>query len=99
MVQISVGGGSEPNWMPNGKELLYRNGNEWMAVSLLTEPTLTAKAPQILFTKSFKVSNNSDYDISPDGQHLVVIQDEPGSESFHLTLNWFEELKRLVPTN
>ena len=99
MVQISVGGGSEPNWMPNGKELLYRNGNKWMSVSLLMEPTLTAKAPQILFTKSFKVSSNSDYDVSPDGQQLVVIQDEPGSESFNVVLNWFEELKRLVPTN
>ena len=99
MVQISVGGGSEPKWMPDGKELFYRNGNEWMAVSLVMEPTLTAKTPQVLFTKSFKVSSGSDFDISPDGQHLVAIQDEPGSESFHVVLNWFEELKRLVPTD
>ena len=46
-----------------------------------------------------------DYDIMPDGERLVMVfpadQGEPGDASppqLNLVLNWFEELKRLVPT-
>ena len=40
------------------------------------------------------------YDVFPDGQHFVMV--EADREASHIThfnviLNWFEELKRLVP--
>ncbi len=41
------------------------------------------------------------YDISPDGQRFLMIKAVEGSQSgqINVVLNWFEELKRLVPTN
>lgn len=41
------------------------------------------------------------YDISPDGERFLMIKEESeGSSSpeIHVVLNWFEELKRLVPS-
>jgi len=46
---------------------------------------------QYSFTKQY-------YDISPDGQRFVMIK-EQGESQINVVLNWFEELKRLVPTN
>ena len=43
------------------------------------------------------------YDISPDGERFLMIKesgsDETSSTEFILVQNWFEELKRLVPTD
>ena len=41
------------------------------------------------------------YDVSSDGQRFLMIrQDEPPAVGkITLVLNWFEDLKRLVPTN
>jgi hypothetical protein len=44
-----------------------------------------------------------DYDITPDGERILMIvpADEPGLENarpqIHVVLNWFEELKARVP--
>jgi len=38
------------------------------------------------------------YDISPDGQRFVMVKEEGRETQIHVVLNWFEELKRLVPT-
>jgi hypothetical protein len=43
----------------------------------------------------------TNYDVSADGQEFVMIRNEDSSAppQIHVVLNWFEELKRLVPTN
>ena len=51
---------------------------------------------------SFYIGGNPRlYDISPDGQHFVMIRGEGEAEptEFKVVQNWFQELKRLVPTN
>lgn len=46
------------------------------------------------------IGGNPYYDISPDGQRFLMIEEEQGERApIHVILNWFEELKRLVPTN
>ncbi len=42
------------------------------------------------------------YDVAPDGRRFVMIKEseqESASVQINVVLNWFEELKRLVPTN
>jgi len=41
------------------------------------------------------------YDISPDGKRFLMMKEETlqGQGQINVVLNWFEELKRLVPTN
>ncbi len=100
MVQISTDGGTEPTWVAGGTELIYRNENKWMVASVRTQPTFNAETPALLFEQSYLGNDNaSNYDVSPDGQHFLMIEkvvEEP--TQINVVLNWFEELKRLVPT-
>jgi serine/threonine-protein kinase len=102
--QISVGGGTEPLWASDGRDLFYRNGDKMMAVAIEPEPELSVGTPRLLFEGRFlpgPVWARRNYDISPDGQRFLMIQREKDLMPTELivVLNWFEELKRLVPTN
>ena len=96
-------GGGEPLWSPDGTELFYRSGDQVMVVSVQTEPTFRAGRPQVLFEGSYRVTQNPAgmqyYDISPDGQRFLMIKKDDDPAQINVVLNWFEELKRLVPTN
>jgi Tol biopolymer transport system component len=104
--QISVGGGTEPLWGPDGRELFYRNGDKMMAVAIEaeSEPELSVGTPRLLFEGRFLPGPNwarRNYDISPDGQRFLMIQREQDlvPTEIIVILNWFEELKRLVPSD
>jgi serine/threonine protein kinase len=100
--QISTQGGSEPAWSRNGRELYYRNVDKMMAVDIMTEPEFTPAKPRLLFEgKYFSVIYGRNYDITPDGQQFVMvklIEEESVATQINVVLNWFEEIKRLVPT-
>ena len=75
-----------------------------MVVSVQTEPTFRSVKPEVLFEESYVKSlfnpEYQYYDISPDGQKFLMIKQAGTSQAqIHVVLNWFEELKRLVPTN
>ena len=98
---ISTDGGVQPLWAHSGRELFYRNGGKVMVVSIQTEPTLKAEAPRLLFTHPEGFASNYTpltYDVAPDDQRFVFI-DWKHSTQINVVLNWFEELKRLVPTD
>ncbi len=102
--QISTDGGVEPRWAPNGGELFYRTGSgrQMMAVDITTEPTFRAGSRSLLFKETYLSGNigGAFYDVTPDGQKLLMVQmQDTGSTQINVVLNWFEELKRLVPTN
>jgi len=69
-------------------------------VSIKTEPTFTAGSPAVLFTGNYLTgTTNRQYDIAPDGQRFLMIkQEQTGVTQINVVQNWFEELKRLVPT-
>jgi len=103
IVQISTSGGSEPLWARSGRELFYRNGKQMMVVEMETGPALKVSIPRLLFEGDYGYSSPdfaSNYDVSPDGQRFLMIkQAEPVPTQINVVLNWFEELKRLVPTD
>jgi serine/threonine protein kinase/Tol biopolymer transport system component len=102
--QISTEGGTEPVWNPNGRELFYRSGNKMMAVDIATQPSFVAGKPRMLFEGPYvpppvPISN---YDVSPDGQRFLMLKSTVSTEAaatqINVVLNWFEELKRRVPS-
>ncbi len=106
-VAISIGGGRAPVWSPDGAEIFYRGLNQaqMMAVAVATDPTLEAGRPQALFDELYRAMGPGDphYDISRNGKRFLMI-DERVAESgmptqIMVTLNWHEELLRLVPVN
>ena len=74
-----------------------------MKVTISTEPTLTVGTPERLFDGDYLAATGTTrpWDLTPDGQRFVIIKADPvsaqNSPEITVVLNWFEELKRLVP--
>ena len=99
--QVSDDFGEEPIWSPKGDELFYRNGDKWMVVSISTEPEFTAGTPRLLFEGPYSNVPALSYSVAPDGQRFVVLKpqyDDSQVRELHVVTNWFEELKRLAPS-
>jgi serine/threonine-protein kinase len=105
--RVSLDGGTAPVWARDGSELYYRSASgDLMALPTTMKPSFTPGRPQPLFRFSgrFRVSGNaSAYDVLRDGKQFVMVTEPttPVSElrQVNVVENWFEELKRLVPTN
>jgi serine/threonine-protein kinase len=107
ITHISTEGGYEPLWSRDGKELFYRSGERMMVVTIEviaaeSGPELKAGLPQELFKGQFRGDATSAgllYDLDSDGRFIMIQEDEesPAAE-IHVVLNWFEELRRLVPS-
>ena len=99
---ISTDGGREPIWSPTGRELFYRNGTKMMAVDVQTQPTFKPGTPKMLFDRNGFNSGSRQWDIAPDAQHFLIVKESERSQSavsqINIVQNWFEELKRIVPT-
>ena len=102
--QISTEGGKEPVWNPNGRELFYRSGDKMMAVDITTQPGFAAGKPRMLFEGQYQPTPATipNYDVTPDGQRFLMLkpveQAQAAPTQINVVLNWFEELKRRVPT-
>ena len=102
--QISTGGGTQPLWAADGRELFYlapRGGV--MAVPVQTEPTFTAGNGEVLFDGSYFVSGfGRTYDVAPDGQRFLMIAARDGPDGASASTNiiviqhWLQELKARV---
>ena len=108
--QISTDGGREPVWSQKESKIFYRDRAEMMVVNFTTEPTFAPGSPRILFEEPYRFHGGgyemggwSNHDIYPSGQQFLMIQaieqeDEDVVTQINVVLNWFEELKRRVPT-
>ena len=99
---VSTMGGDEVVWSASGRELFYRHGDRLMRVAVADGPAFEPGPAEVLFEGPFErgVYANPSYDISPDGSRFIMIRSNRDLRRTQLTvaLNWFEELKRLVPT-
>ena len=103
--QVSTGGGWLPIWARNTQELFYRNGEKMMAVTYSsTDNTFLTEPPRELFVvPTMDDVNHATFDVTRDGQRFIVLlpQEDPSAPTTGhaiLVLNWFDEIKRLVPT-
>ncbi len=104
--KISTDGGHMPVWSHDGWELFFiAPGRRLMSVGIKTGLELEIDVPKFLFVTRIKdvpvFGSPGDYDVSPDGQRFLIntLVEEADATSITLVLNWFEELKRLAPTN
>ncbi len=98
---ISAGGGTEPLWGPDGRELFYRSPEGVMLVQVEAEDTFARGTPRRMFPKRYYTGVGTGWDISPDGERFLMIDADAVAEDLqiHVVLNWFEELKQRVPVN
>jgi hypothetical protein len=75
--QVSDHGGTRPVWARNGRELFYLTAeNQLMAVPAFSGDDFKSGAPIELFAGSiYDDLVGRTYDVSPDGQHVLVIME------------------------
>jgi Tol biopolymer transport system component len=100
---VSVAGGTEVVWARSGQELFYRNGALMMAVPIRsTGDNISVGSARRLWDGPYEHGSpgGHNYDVTPDGSRFLMIRaaDADASGRVLVTLNWFEELKRLVST-
>ena len=96
---ISTEGGRQPVWSQDGKELFYRSGDKMIAATIETEPEFRVTNFEELFERRYLIGTAHNYDVAPDGRFLMIQEpQEPTPLGINIVTNWFEELKRLVPT-
>jgi hypothetical protein len=103
-VQVSTSGALNAAWSPSGNKLYYLDAGAMWAVDLghgdAPVPGLRGK----LFEGGWALIplgdwDFSDFDVMPDGERFLMIRREPKAipDRIHVVVNWYDELRRLVP--
>lgn len=94
--QVSAGGGAQPRWGRDGRELYYLAlDGTLMAVSIGAGRRFEAAAPVALFQTGLVVSPGYDqFDVAPDGRFLITRPAHAGGGTvIDVVLNWQSALK------
>jgi Tol biopolymer transport system component len=96
---ISSGGGSEPRWSADGKELFYFAGQTLMAVPVTLEPTFSSGSATRLFdapVQPWYVNDTDRWQVSADGRRflLLVSEGEAAAPPIDVVVNWPSLLRR-----
>jgi serine/threonine-protein kinase len=107
--QVSTEGGTNPVWTRAGRELVYRNRDTIVAVSVESSQTFRTGTPGVLFKGIYFDEVGTQWDVTRDGTRFLMLKsaaaagDAAGREQappqITIVLNWIEELKRLVPAH
>jgi hypothetical protein len=104
--RIPVGRGTSSVFSRDGSELFFFDGQGLSAVPVTYEPTLRVGAPQRLFETTARfptVTGGRSWDVDPSGERFLMINAPSAAAGdagarIDVVVNWFEELKRRVPT-
>jgi eukaryotic-like serine/threonine-protein kinase len=84
-VLVSLDGGNEPVWNPDGKELFYRETKDadpyLVAAGIATTPALHVTVRRRLFpiVDIVGTAPHANYDVSPDGKTFVMVRRSPAA--------------------
>jgi eukaryotic-like serine/threonine-protein kinase len=95
--QISTSGGIHPRWARGGKELFFlAPEGKIMSVEVRAHTVFEAGAPKALFATALKNVPGPPYDVSSDGQRILLNRPigEESSPPITLVQNWTTLLRR-----
>jgi serine/threonine protein kinase len=106
---ISAGGGLYPVWSKTRKQLLYASREGRISIADYTIDGNSFRPGKVRpwaakQTINVNTSPGFGFDLAPDGNSIVFLpapdRDEQAKGNLHVTvlLNWFDELRRRVPT-
>ena len=90
--QISNGGGSQPQWRGDGRELFYlAPGGTMMSVRVEAQAGFTTSPPTRLFTSDIQFDPLlHHYGVTADGQRFLGLEPVEGRQGFTVLVNWLE---------
>ena len=105
-LKVSIDGGEEPMWSPDGREIFYVAQGKLMSVAATSGGgTLELGKPVALFdvTPYFFGGIGRNYDITPDGRRFVMVKEAADGPNrvvpITIVLNWIEELRARMPAS
>ena len=94
--RVSISGGMGPVWNPQGGELFYQTRTAIMSVHVIDGQVRGTPTKLFAFRKS--EDYRREFDVTPDGQHFLMMEAATPRNEIEVITNWFEELKTKVPT-
>jgi eukaryotic-like serine/threonine-protein kinase len=96
---ISIGGGNQPRWRVDGKELYYLSPDrKLMAVEITAKAEFQAGVAKLLFQAplGFGLGSEGQWDVAPDGKRFLFPSptDQLSAAPFTVVLNWQAGLKK-----
>lgn len=61
---VSSGGGQEPRWSRDGRQLFYRQGTKMLVADTQVRPTFMARRPHLIFEGPYAQSMVRSYDLA-----------------------------------
>lgn len=96
--QVTTGGGCEPRWRGDGKELFFSDGNGgiWAVDVAATENSVVLGTPHLLFRAKMQSSGPlGSFDVTRDGKtFLVNSTGTQGGDALTVVTNWTEALRK-----
>ena len=104
--QISTEGGISPRWSAKGSELFYESLDQkiWVTQYGIAGDSFTANQARLWSEVALiDPGYGSNYDLAPDGKHIVILGPPAGAkppnvDHVSFIMNFFDELRRKVPT-
>ncbi len=100
-ILVSVRGGTEPCWSPDGSELYFRTDDAMMAVPVTYENgSIRLGQAEELFKGRYLLDyfGNANYDVDPEGgRFLMVLTEEVEEWEKQVVLDWTTDLERMLP--
>jgi eukaryotic-like serine/threonine-protein kinase len=91
---VSIGGGTDPVWSRDGRQLFYRIGQRIMAVRWSPGESARPGVPEALFAGSYDFTEEGNWDVLPDGRFIFVKADPSTTQRLHVVLGFGAELGR-----
>lgn len=90
-------------WSSSGTELFYRNGDQVLAVDVVTHGGFEYGRPRMLFEGRYRLGGlNTDdsrqYDVTRDSERFLMVKEETelGTNHLKVVVSWFDDLQRIV---
>ncbi len=98
--QVSEGGGTDPSWSADGREVTYKWGRTMYSVPITSVAECRVGEPKALFTGAFPRFDGYGHDLSPDSRRFLMLESEAldkPARSINIWTGFFEELRRKAP--
>jgi serine/threonine-protein kinase len=104
--QVSNGGGVQPEWSRNGRELFFESLDNRIMVATYTAKgdSFVADKPRVWSEKQLPNTGfNPNYDLAPDGKRIAAImpaeapEDQKAQNHVIFLQNFFDEVRRRAP--
>jgi DNA-binding SARP family transcriptional activator/Tol biopolymer transport system component len=91
--QISAGGGRDPRWGRDTREVFYRGAGGLMSAELSGDPLIVTRRRTMIAGPRFTDSTVA-YDVDPVGRRFALVQRTSSEMHLIVLLNWFQHSRR-----